>query len=228
MIRGLIFDFDGLIVDTEGPEYRTWQDIYRQHGQELRLELWAECVGTSADVFNPIGYLEKLVGHGLDREAIRAEHNAKFLAAVQSQNLLPGIGEYLSDARHMGLRLGVASSSGREWVEGHLDRLGVLDRFECIRTRNDVALVKPHPDLYKAVLQALGLTAGEAIAFEDSFNGLKAAKAAGLRCVVIPNNVTREMPLDLADMRLASLADITLTELMARLSQTGRYARQSK
>lgn len=225
MIRGLIFDFDGLIVDTEGPEYRTWQGIYRAHGQELPLEIWARCVGTSADAFDPIAYLEELLGQGVDREQIRQSHNEQFLSAVQSQGLLPGIAEYLSDAQHLGMHLAVASSSSREWVQSHLERLGVLNCFECIRARNDVALVKPHPDLYKAVLQALGLTAKEAVAFEDSLNGLKAAKAAGLRCVVIPNNITREMSLGLADIRLTSLADVTLTELLVRLSQIGRCAR---
>jgi beta-phosphoglucomutase-like phosphatase (HAD superfamily) len=118
----------------------------------------------------------------------------------------------------MGLKLGVASSSTSDWVKGHLARLGILERFDCIRCRDDVPNAKPEPDLYLAVLECLGVRASEAIAIEDSPNGLLAAKRAGLRCVAIPNSITANLDLGEADLLLDSLADVSLAELLEKLS----------
>ena len=118
----------------------------------------------------------------------------------------------------MGLRLGVASSSTNEWVKGHLARLGILESFDCIRCRDDVANAKPEPDLYLAVLECLGVRASEAIAIEDSPNGVLAAKRAGLRCVAIPNSITAQLDLGQADLLLGSLDEVTLAELLESLA----------
>lgn len=136
---------------------------------------------------------------------------------VLAQKLLPGVAEHLEEARAIGLKLGVASSSTRDWVGGHLARLGILDRFVCLRCRDDVANAKPEPDLYIAVLECLGVLASEAIAVEDSPNGVLAAKRAGLRCVAIPNSITARLDLGQADVLLGSLADITLADLLRKV-----------
>jgi HAD superfamily hydrolase (TIGR01509 family) len=136
---------------------------------------------------------------------------------VLANKLLPGVVEHLDAARAAGLKVGVASSSSRDWVMGHLVRLGILDRFDCLRCRDDVANVKPEPDLYVAVLECLGVAASEAIAIEDSPNGVLAAKRAGLRCVAIPNSITARLDLGQADVVLGSLAEVTLAELLRRV-----------
>ena len=137
---------------------------------------------------------------------------------VLAQKLLPGVVEHLEAAKSIGLKLGVASSSTRDWVTGHLARLGILGRFDCVRCRDDVANAKPDPDLYIAVLECLGVLASEAIAVEDSPNGVMAAKRAGLRCVAIPNSITARLDLGQADVILGSLADVTLAELLRRVA----------
>lgn len=139
---------------------------------------------------------------------------------VLAQKLLPGVVEHLEAAKSIGLKLGVASSSTRDWVRGHLARLGILERFDCLRCRDDVANAKPDPDLYIAVLECLGVLASEAIAVEDSPNGVMAAKRAGLRCVAIPNSITARLDLGQADVLLGSLADVTLAELLRRVAAT--------
>ena len=111
-------------------------------------------------------------------------------------------------------RIRIASSSTGDWVRGHLARLGILDRFECLRCRDDVAHAKPEPDLYIAVLECLGVGASEAIAIEDSPHGITAAKRAGMRCVAIPNSITARLDLSHADVTLTSLADVTLQQLL--------------
>jgi len=212
----VIFDFDGLILDTEVPVYRAWQELYDEHGHELPLERWAQCLGT-AGAFDPCADLAGLVGRALDIAMLRQRHRVRTDALIGEQSVLPGVLERLAEAQAMGLTLGVASSSGRAWVEGHLGRLGLLDRFHAIRCAGDVERVKPDPALYRAVLGATGVDAADAVAIEDSPNGVLAAKRAGLACVAVPNALTAQLDLRAADLRLASLADITLETLLARL-----------
>jgi HAD superfamily hydrolase (TIGR01509 family) len=136
---------------------------------------------------------------------------------VQAKELLPGVLQHIEEARTLGLKLGVASSSTTDWVKGHLARLGILDRFHCLRCRDDVANAKPAPDLYLAVLECLGVTAAEAFAIEDSPHGITAAKQAGLRCVAIPNTITAGLDLSRADVVLGTLSEVTLSELVTRV-----------
>jgi HAD superfamily hydrolase (TIGR01509 family) len=216
MIHALIFDFDGLILETEEPDYRSWQELYQQYGQDLPLSLWVECIGRDADYFDAMSYLEELIGQQLNREELEARRKRRHRELVESQPVLPGVVTYLQEAQQMGLKLAVASSSRHAWVEGHLARLGLASYWHCIRCRDDVTQAKPDPDLYFSALESLGVAAQEAIAFEDSPNGVLAAKRAGLYCVAIPNPLTADLDLSMADLRLNSLAAMPLQELLDR------------
>ena len=212
----IVFDFDGLILDTEVPVYDAWQELYGEHGHALPFEQWAQCIGT-ADTFDPCVDLAERVGRVLNAESLRTRHRAMTDALIAAQNVLPGVVELLDEARAMGVAVGVASSSSRGWVEGHLYRLGLLDRFQAIRCAGDVPRVKPDPALYRAVLDATGVRASDAVALEDSPNGVMAAKRAGMACVAVPNALTARLDLSAADLRLASLAEVSLATLLARL-----------
>lgn len=225
MIQALVFDFDGLILDTEGPDYRAWQEVFWEYGGDLPLELWCECIGRSADWFDPIGYLEGHLGRSLDREAILRVHRQRHYELLEAEPILPGIEAYLEDAVRLGLRLGIASSSRRQWVVGHLERLGLAGYWECIRCWDDVTLAKPSPELYLSVLEHLGVPPHAALAFEDSPNGIAAAKAAGIFCVAVPNRLTKRLDLGRADMRLASLAELSLPELLNSIADRSPTAR---
>jgi HAD superfamily hydrolase (TIGR01509 family) len=215
-MRLVVFDFDGLILDTEVPVYEAWQAIYAEHGQTLAFEKWAECIGTF-DLFDPGEELASLCGRALDTLALEARHRADCDALIAAQTVLPGVRDYLEEARRLGLRLGVASSSSRAWVEGHLTRLGLRDFFDVVRCRDDVSVVKPDPALYRAVLDATGVPPREALALEDSPNGVLAAKRAGLTCVAVPNPLTARLDLSHADLRLGSLTEMPLVHLLGRL-----------
>ena len=210
---GLIFDFDGLILDTESPEFDSWRDIFTEHGCALSLEEWAVCIGT-ADVFDPCARLEALLGRPVDRDALRAERRRRSDALIAAQTPLPGVVERIGEAREMGMKLGVASSSSRDWVEGHLARLGLAAHFDCVRCADHVERVKPDPALYRIVLDGLGLRPEDAIALEDSPNGVLAARRAGIFCVAVPNAATRDLAFDGAGLRLTSLAELSLGELL--------------
>ena len=152
----------------------------------------------------------------MDRAAIRARRRRCHAELVAAQPLLPGVLDYIAAAGRLGLRLGVASSSSRDWVVGHLTRLGLDRHFAAVICADDVARTKPDPALYLAALAALDLRPEEAVALEDSPNGIAAAKAAGIFCVAVPNPLTRRLSLAAADLQLASLADLPLDRLLER------------
>jgi len=218
VIRALVFDFDGLILETETPAYESWAEIYREHGHELPLDRWHSYIGSDTG-FDPAGHLAALVGEGFDRDAMQKRRDTRKNELVEALEIAVGVHDYIADARRLGLRLAVASSSSRGWVLGHLQRLGIEAHWDVVRCREDVARTKPAPDLYLAVIAALGVAPEEAVALEDSANGIAAAKDAGLRCVAVPNALTAGMDLSRADARLVSLAETPLESLLALLSR---------
>lgn len=190
MLRALIFDFDGTLLDTETHEFRRWQALYAERGRELALAEWQQGVGTW-DAFDPwlgLGVAED------ERADLHARLQADILADIEAEDLRPGVRALLRQAQNAGLRLAVASSSGREWVERWLARHDLGNTFEVLATRDDVARVKPDPALYTLALARLGLSAREALAIEDSLHGATAAHAANLAVVVVPNQVTLGSP----------------------------------
>ena len=186
-------------------------------GVPLTLDTWAGIIGGTGHRDALFDYLEARLGRGVDRDAVRGQARAQSRRVTDAAPARPGAAELIAEAKAAGLALAVASSSSRAWVSGHLDRLGLLPAFDALCARDDVAQVKPHPDLYLLALRQLGVEAREAFAIEDSPNGVTAAKAAGLRCVAAPNALTAQMPLAHADLRLPSLDGVSLAEIAAAL-----------
>jgi HAD superfamily hydrolase (TIGR01509 family) len=215
VIGGLLFDFDGLLVDTEGPRFRAWGDVYAEHGHEFELDRWIENVGTLGEPFDPAIRLAELTGLPLDREELHALRRARELELVEAEELREGVGPLLEEARARGVAVAIVSSASERWVRSHLGRLGLEEVWQTIVCANgDVARAKPAPQLYLEALQALALRADEAIAFEDSLHGVRAAKAAGIFTVAVPNLVTAGLALDEADLVVESLAGLTLDALV--------------
>ncbi|HEX5174812.1 MAG TPA: HAD-IA family hydrolase [Gaiellaceae bacterium] len=221
-VRAFLFDFDGLILDTEHAARTGWEHLYREHGHELPTDLWATLVGTTHAPWDPMTHLEELVGEPLEREALNERRRTHELALIEAEELRPGIAEYLAAARDHGLKRAIVSSSNRGWVDMHLERLEETVGWDAICTADrDRARAKPSPTLYLEALDLLDVTADEAVAFEDSPNGVLAAKAAGIFCVAVPNEVTRDLGLEDAgaDLVLDSLADLPPETLFARLAE---------
>lgn len=223
-VRALLFDFDGLLVDTESPAFAAWRRVYSQHGQELPLDRWSAAIGTVGG-FDPLAHLEALVGAPLERDVLEAGRLDHELTLVEAEEFRPGVTEYLADAERLGLRKAIVSSGSRPWIDGHLRRLERLYGWDAIVTADGVrARAKPSPTLYLEALDALAVGEGDAVAFEDSPNGVRAAKAAGLYCVAVPNAVTAALGLDEADVVLESLASLPLPALIRRIAQASRPA----
>ncbi len=219
--KALLFDFDGLILDTETTEFRIWQAIYREYGQEMLPETWGQVIGGyGISNFDGAVHLAELVGDRADIQALRARFRSESDALILQQPIMPGVVDYLDDAHRLGLRLAIASSSPHSWVDTHLARLGLADRFDVIICGDDVppGRTKPHPDLFLKALDALGVKADEAIVFEDSPNGVTAARAAGIFVVRIPNPITLLLKTDGANLTLDSLAQIPLHEMLNDLA----------
>lgn len=220
-IKALLFDFDGLILDTETSEFLVWQKIYREYGQEMLPETWGQVVGGyGISNFDGAVHLADLVGDGLDSRKLHARYRSESDALILQQPVLPGVEDYLDDARRLGLSLAVASSSPHSWVDSHLARLGLAERFDAIICRDDVppGRTKPHPDLFLKALEVLGVRAEDAVVFEDSPNGVTAARAAGIYVVSIPNPITALLKTDGANRTLESLAQISLPDLLKDLA----------
>ena len=219
MIRAIVFDFDGLILETEGPSLESWIEIYREYGFQIPLEKWHNDIGSDRG-FEPVDHLAALVGEGLDRAATQDRRDQRKNELIEALDLMDGVRDFIADAQRLGLKLAIASSSSRGWVLGHIERLGIHAFWDAVLTRDDVARTKPAPDLYVAAVKALDVHPSQAVALEDSPNGIAAAKEAGLRCVAVPNALTRDLDVSRADVRLASLAEMPLERLLAVLSGT--------
>lgn len=214
MIRALIFDFDGLILDTETALIEAYGDVYAAHGIAFDKPLFTRSVGHADYAFDPW----KGFGASADRVGLETERREFNRVRNDAQPILPGVVALVDDARKAGLRVGLASNSQHPHVEGHLARLGLMGCFDFIACREDVAAPKPEPDLYSLVLGHFGIRPREAIAFEDSHTGTLAAKRAGLWVVAVPNESTGHHDFDHVDLRAASLADCRLPDLMARFA----------
>ena len=215
MIRALIFDFDGLIVDTETPLIDSYADVHATHGVPFDRTLSLRNVGHADYAFDP--------WHGFsphaDRAALELDRRTRKDARLQRQPVLPGIVSLLDAAQAGGVRIGLASNSGHVWVESHLTRVGLLERFEFLACREDAPSPKPEPDLYRLVLNRFGLRGHEAIAFEDSHTGSLAAKRANVWVVAAPNSSTAHHDFTHADLQVTSLAEVTLESLRSRFEK---------
>lgn len=213
MIKAVAFDFDGLILDTELPVFRAWREVFEAYGHRLTLEDWVDYIGRSPDAFDPCSRLENLLKKPIDCDAIRKDHHLREAKLIEAQAALPGVVDMIQQAREHGLMVGIASSSERSWVIRHLDRLGLRDFFHTLSCSDDVVQTKPAPDLYLALLSALGIAPDEAFAIEDSPHGVSSAKAAGIFCVAVPNEMTGALCFAHADLILPSLAGVDLQEI---------------
>lgn len=215
-IRAVIFDFDGLIVDTESTGYHTWTEIYAEHGHELPVERYAQVIGSdfSSSTFDPRRDLETLTGSLFDWEALEVRRKDRERELRKSLLIHPGVIDRLVEARELGLATAIASSSPRFWIDSWVEQLSLHGRFDHITTVDDTGKPKPDPSLFLHAAGSLGVGVEEAIIFEDSLNGLTAAHAAGIRCIVVPGPMTKHLDFSSALRRVNSLTEVSLREFV--------------
>ncbi len=209
--RGIIFDFDGVIVDTEWAIYQSWVHLYAREGQKISIETYSPCLGAGYSHWNPAEHLEKLTGKTYDWDAETPVRQAMLEADLERSGLMPGVRELMDFCHTQGIGMTVASSSSRRWVSGWLSKLGIEHEFKGVFCRTDGYPVKPNPALFLAAQACLNLPAHECLIIEDSENGVRSAHNAGIPCAAVPNRMTEH-----ADFSLASARFTNLRELLAQ------------
>jgi HAD superfamily hydrolase (TIGR01509 family) len=218
--EALIFDFDGLILDTETCTYEAVVEIFAEHGEVLDEAWWRSILGT-ADHPHWTEQLAAQLGRPVDRAALVARREARRLPVIDALAACDGVTGLLDAADAAGVPAAVASSSASDWVVPHLERLRLRHRFQAVVTRDDVggdsARTKPAPDLFLAAAAALGADPARCVVLEDSPNGVAAGRAAGMAVVAVPGPMTRTLDFAAADLVAASLADLDIASLGAVL-----------
>jgi putative hydrolase of the HAD superfamily len=215
-LEALIFDFDGLILDTETCTYVSVAEIFHEHGEELDIAWWRSIIGT-ADHPHWTELLAERGAQVADWDAVRARRLARGRTLVELEPVRPGVASLLDAADAAGVPVAVASSSPLDWVAGHLERLGLVHRFHHLTTRDDVgddpARTKPAPDLFLRAAARLGVAPGACVVLEDSPHGVAGARAAGMAVVAVPGPMTAPLDFTGADAVVRSLADMDLGAL---------------
>ena len=211
--KAIIFDFDGLILDTESAELVIWTKLYAEQGLVFDEQSYNLVIGSDGTHgFDPAKALAERPGENRHIEEIRSYMRAISYDYAQSLQALPGVLDLIERAQEKGYSIAIGSSSVDKWVNTHLSRLGLLEKFDTIVTSDEVKSAKPSPDIFLKVLEKLGVQPEDAVVLEDSYNGILAAHRAGIKAVAIPNPVTKFQDFCLATDVIESLVDFEPTK----------------
>jgi putative hydrolase of the HAD superfamily len=210
VIQAVIFDMDGLIIDTEWPDYQSWQELYAEHGHDLPMTEWIPFVGLWGPPLSLAQRLCELIGDGVDQEALHQRQRVRCRELVrQSMTPMRGFVELMEWLTVHDLRRGLASTSSRDWVDRVVDGLAVRHHFHALVAGDEVAVRKPAPDVYLRAAERLSVPPQACLALEDSAPGVASARAAGMRCIAVPNRITSYQDLSAAHRQVAHLGEIT-------------------
>ena len=210
MLEAIIFDFDGLILDTESTELQSWKELYESFGLQISMDNWIQMIGIPNGKVDRYQELENQVGHKIDIDSLRNRRHKRNEELNRLQEVRPGVLDLIREASANNVKLSVASSADHNWVDNHLSRLGIINYFTRIICSDDTQAHKPSPEPYLKALEHLKVQSKNALAIEDSPNGIASAKSANLFCVAVPNQITKNLDLSKADIRIDSLKDYSL------------------
>lgn len=216
MISAVIFDLDGLIIDSETPEVLAWQATYARYGLEFPVASWLQNVGRNDGPWDPLSPFRRPESPATPDAVARLWHAQADALKETYFTPLPGVVNLLTALRGCGLRTAVASSSRRAWITRVLARVGLADQFDAAAGGDEVRRAKPDPDVYVLAARRVGTAPEACVALEDSQNGVCSAKAAGMACIAVPSALTRQMDFSAADLVVESLLEVT-PEVIAAL-----------
>jgi putative hydrolase of the HAD superfamily len=204
--KAVLFDFDGVILDSEWPIYQTWLKLFQREGHDLPPEVYVKCIGSDFDTWSPEIHLENLTGKKFDWETENAERQVEILRALKNPVAMPGAAELAYSLQEKSTA--VVSSSSHSWVDGWLKKLELMHCFNTIVCRGDAPKIKPAPDLYIEAAQRLEINPSDCIVIEDSLNGMLSAHSAGMQVIAIPNRLTSVLDFSAADWSVNALSDL--------------------
>lgn len=208
LFRAVLFDFDGVLVDTEWAIYDAWHRTFQTNGHPLPLEVYTQCIGSDFETWSPKTHLESLTGQSFDWHDLDERRQEEIVRDLAEEGPMPGAVALLDRLIAAGIPRAVVSSSSHHWVDGWLERLGLTSKFDAVVCRGDAPRIKPAPDLYLEGARRLGLDPVDCLVIEDSLNGVKSAIAAGCSVWAVPNRVTACLDFSLADSILPDLAAV--------------------
>ena len=212
-LQAVVFDFDGVCIDTEFARFKSWQMIFESFGCVLPKDEWIKNIGSASWVSDPFVILEKMTRKKLDRSVYEAMHRVNEVEITNTMSLQPGLIDRLREAQALNIKCAIASSSSHRWVDGNLERRGIRELFAATVCRSDTERHKPDPQPYTLACERLGVIPEQAIAIEDSPAGVAAARGAGLYTVAVPCSMTADMDFSKANRIIGSLEEISLTAI---------------
>lgn len=207
-LRAVLFDFDGILVDTEWAIYQAWCRCFEAEGCELPLSMYTRCIGSDFATWSPKTYLEELTGKSFDWEELDRKRQREIVHELADEGVMDGVHELIDALRVQNFSLGVVSSSSHQWVDGWLDQLEIRRHFSHVVCRGDAPRIKPAPDLWLEAARRFDVPTANCLAIEDSHNGLMSAQEAGMPVWVVPNRVTSALDFSKAQARFDSLHGI--------------------
>jgi HAD superfamily hydrolase (TIGR01509 family) len=213
-VAAVIFDFDGIVLDSETPEYESHRRIYERCGVTLTVDEWCGVIGTWSEGHDEQWFRRLCAqsGGAPGREAYFAERRRIF-EAIGPAAPMRGVRELLLQLRDAGIAAAIASSAPARWVVGAVERLGIRPLFAAVVTGDEVAQRKPAPDVYLEAARRLGVDPARSVAIEDSEPGIAAACAAGMTVIAIPHWLTERHDLSAAHLTVANAGELTVERL---------------
>lgn len=209
------------------PTFQSWRDIYAEYGVDLALEDWLPAVGSGSSVsrrFDAVAHLERLTNLTLDRESVVARRSRRKAELYAKAPLLPGVRERLTEATERGLKTAIVTRNREDRVRAMCESVGLDHMWDALICANGEP-TRDKAELYRTALDAFDIAAPDALAFEDSPAGVRAAKDAGVRCIAVPNAITRCAAFDEADVVLDSLARVDLDDILRMVDAIRRSDR---
>ena len=207
-IKAVLFDFDGIIIDSEWPIYESWKRVIEGEGHKLAVESYVQCIGSDFDTWSPEKYLEELTGKTYDWPTINAKRQVELEADLEGVQLLPGVEELLRKLNDNGFKVAIVSSSSHRWVDAWVEKLDLMQYLEHVVCKGDAPRIKPAPDLYEEGARRFSLQPVQCLVIEDSLNGVKAGNEAGCLTVAVPSRLTSCLDFSRADFVIESLMDL--------------------
>lgn len=203
----VLFDFDGVLVDTEWAIYQSWRRVFEDHGHDLPLAVYTRCIGSDFSTWSAKTHLEDLTGQAFDWHDLDARRQHEILLDLADEGPMPGVRELLEKLTALAVPCAVVSSSSHHWVDGWLAKTELAGYFKTVVCRGDAPRIKPAPDLFLEAARRMALAPRDCLVIEDSLNGIIAATAAGIPAWAVPNRVTRDLDFSLAERIFDSLTE---------------------
>jgi mannitol-1-/sugar-/sorbitol-6-/2-deoxyglucose-6-phosphatase len=211
-INTAIFDMDGLLIDSEPLWYEAAVEVFSPIGINLTPELYASSIGLRTKEFVDNWFSIYQIDKSLAPDTVARINDVVIEKIKVKGEAMPGVMSVLDQVSNAGLKIGLATSSPVQLIDVVVDKLGIRDRFSVFSSAEHLQHGKPHPQVYLDCALALGVEPVSCVCFEDSFHGMIAAKAARMKCVVVPLPAFRDQPrFQAADLLLHSLEEFDLS-----------------